>query len=54
MTRSGARYAAQLGVKEPRGVEMLQMKRDAGEVHGTVARPKDDRWVCLECRAADA
>lgn len=52
MTPSGARHATPLGATEPRGMEMLEMKQDTGGVHGTVARRKNNRRVCPECRAA--
>lgn len=52
MTDSQTLYAALLGVTEPWGVELVEMKREAGEVHVTVALPKNTRWVCPECLAA--
>ena len=52
MTDSRTLYATLLGVTEPWGVELVEMKRAAGEVHVTVALPKGERWVCPECEAA--
>jgi transposase len=52
MTDSKTLYTALLGVTEPWGVELVEMKREAGEVHVTVALPKNTRWVCPECLAA--
>jgi transposase len=45
-------YAAILGLKEPWGVEKVDLRLGAGEVHVWVALPKDTRWVCPECLAA--
>jgi transposase len=52
MIDSKTLYAALLGVTEPWGVELVEMKREAGEVHVTVALPRNTRWVCPECLAA--
>ncbi len=45
-------YAAILGLKEPWGVEKVELRLGAGEVHIWVALPTDTRWVCPECLAA--
>lgn len=52
MTDSQTLYATLLGVTEPWGVELVEMKQDVGEVHVTVALPKGERWVCPECLVA--
>ena len=52
MTDSRTLYATLLGVTDPWGVELVEMKRAVGEVHVTVALPKGERWVCPECEAA--
>ncbi len=54
MTDSRTLYATLLGITEPWGVELVEMKQDAGEVHVTVALPANTRWVCPECLAAAA
>lgn len=51
MTDSQTLYATLLGVTEPWRVEQVEMKREAGEVHVTVALPTRTRWVCPECLA---
>ena len=51
MTDSQTLYATLLGVTEPWGVELVEMKQEAGEVHVWVALPKHTRWVCPECLA---
>jgi len=45
-------YPAILGLKEPWGVEKVDLRLGAGEVHVWVALPKDTLWVCPECLAA--
>ena len=52
MTDSKTLYAALLGVTEPWGVELVEMKLDAREVHVRVALPARTQWVCPECSAA--
>ena len=52
MTDSRTLYATLLGITEPWGVELVEMKQEAGEVHVTVALPANTRWVCPECHAA--
>ena len=52
MTDSRTLYATLLGITEPWGVELVEMKQDAGEVHVRVALPTNTRWVCPECHAA--
>jgi transposase len=52
MTDSRTLYATLLGITEPWGVELVEMKQQAGEVHVTVALPGNTRWVCPECHAA--
>lgn len=52
MTDSKTLYAALLGVTEPWGVDLVEMKLEAGEVHVWVALPARTRWVCPECLAA--
>src|SRR2546422_1837205 len=52
MTDSRTLYATLLGITEPWGVELVEMKQEAGEVHVTVALPADPRGVCPECLAA--
>jgi transposase len=52
MTDSRTLYATLLGITEPWGVELVEMKQEAGEVHVTVALPANTRWVCPECLAA--
>lgn len=52
MTDSRTLYATLLGITEPWGVEVVEMKQEAGEVHVTVALPANTRWVCPECLAA--
>jgi transposase len=51
VTDSRTLYATLLGVTEPWGVELVEMKQEAGEVHVWVALPKHTRWVCPECLA---
>jgi len=45
-------YAAILGVKEPWGVDKVELRLAHGEVHIWVALPPDTLWVCPECLAA--
>ncbi len=45
-------YAAILGLKEPWGVEKVELRLADEEVHVWVALPKDTLWVCPECLAA--
>jgi transposase len=45
-------YAAILGLKEPCGVEKVELRLADEEVHVWVALPKDTLWVCPECLAA--
>ena len=45
-------YAAILGLKEPWGVEKVDLRLGEGEVHVWVALPKDTLWVCPDCLAA--
>ena len=45
-------YAAILGLKEPWGVEKVDLRLADEEVHVWVALPKDTLWVCPECLAA--
>src|SRR2546426_1514206 len=52
MTDSRTLYATLLGITEPWGVELVEMKQEAGEVHVTVALPAHTRWVCPECLVA--
>jgi len=52
MTDSRTLYATLLGITEPWGVELVELKQEAGEVHVTVALPTNTRWVCPECHAA--
>ena len=52
MTDSRKLYATLLGITEPWGMELVEMKQEAGEVHATVALPTNARWVCPECHAA--
>ncbi len=52
MTDSRTLYATLLGITEPWGVELVEMKQEAGEVHVRVALPTNTRWVCPECHAA--
>ena len=52
MTDSRTLYATLLGITEPWGVELVEMKQEAGEVHVRVALPASTRWVCPECLAA--
>src|SRR6266508_1595244 len=52
MTDGRTLYATLLGITEPWGVELVEMKQEAGEVHVTVALPANTRWVCPECLAA--
>ena len=52
MTDSRTLYATLLGITEPWGVELVEMRQEAGEVHVTVALPAPTRWVCPECCAA--
>ncbi len=52
MTDSKTLYATLLGITEPWGVELVEMKQNEGEVHVTVALPTNTRWVCPECHAA--
>ncbi|MBI1799379.1 MAG: hypothetical protein HYR73_06795, partial [Candidatus Eisenbacteria bacterium] len=52
MTDSRTLYATLLGITGPWGVELVEMKQEAGEVHGQVALPTNTRWVCPECLAA--
>ena len=52
MTDSRTLYATLLGITEPWGVELVEMKQQAGEVHVTVALPANTRWVCPECHTA--
>ena len=52
MTDSRTLYATLLGITEPWGVELVEMKQQAGEVHVTVALPPNTRWVCPECLVA--
>jgi transposase len=52
VTDSQTLYATLLGITEPWGVELVEMKQEAGEVHVTVALPVSTRWVCPECLAA--
>src|SRR5207244_1400305 len=51
-TASRTLYARRLGITEGWGVELVEMKQEAGEVHVTVALPASTRWVCPECLAA--
>jgi transposase len=44
-------YAAILGVKEPWGVDKVELRLGEGEVHVWVALPTDTLWVCPECLA---
>jgi transposase len=39
-------YAAILGVKEPWGVDKVELRLGNGEVHIWVALPADTAWVC--------
>jgi len=52
MTDSRTLYATLLGITVPWGVELVEMKQEAGEVHVTVALPANTRWVCPECLVA--
>ena len=52
MTDSQTLYATLLGITEPWGVELVEMKQQAGEVHVTVALPAHTRWLCAECLVA--
>lgn len=45
-------YAAILGVKDPWGVEEVELHLAEGEVHIWVALPEESLWVCPECVAA--
>ena len=45
-------YAAILGVKEPWGVDKVELRLEHGEVHIWVALPPDTAWVCPDCLAA--
>ena len=45
-------YAAVLGLSGPWSIERVETNLDVGEVHGWVALPKGERWVCPECHAA--
>lgn len=45
-------YAAILGVTEPWGVEKVELRLAAGEVHVWVALPPATLWVCPDCHAA--
>jgi transposase len=45
-------YAAILGLKEPWGVDKVELRLNDGEVHVWVALPTDTLWVCPECLAA--
>jgi transposase len=45
-------YAAILGVKDPWGVEKVELRLTQGEVHIWVALPGETLWVCPECQAA--
>jgi len=42
-------YAAILGLTEPWGVELVELKLSEGEVHIRVALPPKTRWVCPDC-----
>ncbi|MBK8229986.1 MAG: ISL3 family transposase [Candidatus Eisenbacteria bacterium] len=42
-------YATLLGLTEPWGVEKVELKLAAGEVHIYVALPPKELWVCPEC-----
>jgi transposase len=44
-------YAAILGLKEPWGVERVELRLAEGEVHVWVALPPKTLWVCPECHA---
>jgi transposase len=44
-------YAAILGLKDPWGVEKVELRLGDGEVHVWVALPPDTRWVCPDCLA---
>jgi transposase len=45
-------YAAILGVKDPWGVEKIELRLENGEVHIWVTLPPDTVWVCPDCLAA--
>ena len=51
MTDSRTLYATLLGITEPWGVELVEMRQEAGEVHVCVALPQR-HWMFPECRAA--
>ena len=42
-------YAAILGLTEPWGVEVVELKLSEGEVHVRVALPPKTLWVCPDC-----
>jgi transposase len=44
-----ALYQQILGIREPWGVERVELQLDRGEVHVRVALPPKTRWVCPEC-----
>lgn len=44
-------YEAVLGLKAPWRIEQVKTDLEAGEVHVTVALPRETRWVCPECHA---
>src|SRR5262245_2763979 len=44
-------YAAILGLKEPWGIERVELRLAEGEVHVWVALPPKTLWVCPECHA---
>ena len=52
MTDSRTLYTTLPAVTEPWGADLVEMKRDVGEVPVTVAQPKGGRWACPECRTA--
>ena len=45
-------YAAILGVRDPWGVDKVELRLAQGEVHIWVALPTETLWVCPECLAA--
>ena len=49
MTDSRTLYATLLGITEPWGVELVEMKQEAGEVHVTVALPANTRLPRVPC-----
>lgn len=43
-------YASILGLRDPWGVEKVELRLKDGEVHVWVALPKDTLWVCPDCQ----